>query len=280
MKSFIRSEMKMKSNLVYYFQLILLFLSFLNGNGNANGIIGVQLNENELINWFPYQAPHTIRALSLTTRNIYAIDAHTFDMYYNLDTLYLSENKIERLDERTFGELRVLRKLDLGHNRLSSTISKRLLESQRLLVDLNLENNFIRTIEFNAFEATISLSKLNLAFNQLSHIDAGLFKGLTLSELNLSGNQLMNLEARTFLLPNLQGLYLSHNKLSDLNEQTFFGAENLRYLYLNNNSLSRIGNGTFGQLKKLFTLRLDSNPITFDLPATTNWLSYILNFNY
>ncbi|KAI8483958.1 hypothetical protein Bbelb_332920 [Branchiostoma belcheri] len=178
---------------------------------------------------------------------------------------------------------------------------------------LNLQNNFITTLNQSDFSRYSSLTRLYLHYNQISVINSGAFYNLSrLTRLDLYNNQLTilrsdmfvgldnlrylylhynnihSIEAGTFnATPQLQWLYLNNNQLTILRSDIFVGLESLRTLYLSYNNIHSIEAGTFNGTPQLRELHLQRNNIssieagTFNLPGletlsvSYNWLTIL-----
>ncbi|XP_076076040.1 keratocan-like [Mytilus galloprovincialis] len=109
-----------------------------------------------------------------------------------------------------------------------------------ILHHLYLNNNFIKTIEIDAFQSLINLTVLNLAFNFIHSINkqtfAGLLKLHTPTDtvyLYLQNNVIRQIFNQTFAILNrLLVLDLSFNEITEIDEDSFKGLQNLRFLNL------------------------------------------------
>ena len=63
--------------------------------------------------------------------------------------------------------LPVLRNLDLSHNGINGVTSQQMAHWPQIQ-DLNLANNYLRTVEKTAFEFSVSLKKIDMSNNQLN----------------------------------------------------------------------------------------------------------------
>jgi len=143
------------------------------------------------------------------------------------------------------------------------------------LIDLDLGDNQLTTLEPDTFNGLSNLEKLNLHNNQLTTLDADIFNGLgNLIDLYLHNSQLTTLDADIFNgLSNLEKLYLGNNQLTTLEPGTFNGLDNLIDLYLGDNQLTTLDADIFNVLGKLNYLNLQNNQLTTLEPGTFNGLS-------
>lgn len=107
------------------------------------------------------------------------------------------------------------------------------------------------------------LTKLDLSFNKLTHLNAHVFAGLgMLRDLDLDGNNLAQLNIVLFVeLSKLTDLDLSDNKLALLNASVFDGLDALKVLDLSNNKLTQLDAEVFGGLSALTELNVKSNRV-------------------
>ena len=130
----------------------------------------------------------------------------------HLQTLYLNDNRITKIEKNAFAGLNSLQLLNLSANNIDK-IEKNAFEGLNSLLVLNLYANNIDKIENNAFEGLNSLQGLTLSANDIDKIEKNAFEGLnSLLVLNLSNNKIINIEKKAFEgLTGLCVLNLSHN---------------------------------------------------------------------
>jgi Leucine-rich repeat (LRR) protein len=112
----------------------------------------------------------------------------------------------------------------------------------RSLIHLELSNNRIATLPFNAFQ-NAPLEFLDLAFNQLTEFNHWHFTSVapTLVTLELIGNEITQIRPMSFLnFVNLKRLMLNNNPLSDVPRDAFNFLDNLFDLYLANTGISSL----------------------------------------
>ncbi|XP_012272275.1 toll-like receptor Tollo [Orussus abietinus] len=132
----------------------------------------------------------------------------------SLKTLDLGNNRISDIDERSFAGLDELYGLRLVDNKLEN-VSRAALSTLPALQVLNLASNSIRHVENGAFTGNPVLRAVRLDGNQLTEI-RGIFDGLTtLVWLNVSDNKLLWFDY-SHLPPGLEWLDMHSNQVSEL----------------------------------------------------------------
>ncbi|KAJ8016617.1 hypothetical protein DPEC_G00009100 [Dallia pectoralis] len=157
-----------------------------------------------------------------------------------LQTLHLSDNRIEVVHERVLNKTINLRLLDLSHNRIRED-----------------------RISPKAWIHLLQLESLDLSYNKLVHVPSFLPVGLL--RLHLYHNQIERIPGYVFghMTPGLDLLHLSHNRLANdgIDDVSFVGMHNsLSELLLDHNLLGSIPRGVL-KLKSLQLLRLNHNVI-------------------
>ncbi len=171
--------------------------------------------------------------------------------------LDLSSMQLTELPD-SIGQLKQLRKLDLGHdwqkkeedkNRLTTLHPS--LGQLTQLTELNLSSNQLTTLPPSLGQLT-QLTELNLSNNQLTTLPDSLGQLTQLTELNLSNNQLTTLPEWLGQLTQLTNLNLSNNQLTALPEW-FKRLTKLQSVSLGGNPTREIPNilQSLKQLKRL-----------------------------
>lgn len=162
-----------------------------------------------------------------------------------------------------------LESLDLSNNKIQSTDFLNN-ENTNNLHEIDLSNNQIRSIDSSTRKCSL-LEKLNLSSNKISTIK---FKSLTnLKYLDLSLNMLSTFEENTFSsLKNLTWLDLQWQKSDNLTIQqyAFSWLNNLESLYLQDNKISSLEWRTFHWLTNIKSINLDNCKIWTMNPDTNN----------
>ncbi|KAM9430835.1 extracellular matrix protein 2-like isoform 1-T2 [Salvelinus alpinus] len=159
-----------------------------------------------------------------------------------LQTLHLSDNRIEEVHERILNKTVNLRFLDLSYNKIRED-----------------------RIAPRAWIHLLKLESLDLSHNKLVHVPSFLPVGL--QQLHLHHNQIERIPGYVFghMKPGLNLLHLSHNRLSNdgIDNVSFLGLYNtLTELLLDHNQLRSIPRGLL-KLKSLQLLRLNHNVIRY-----------------
>eukprot|EP00435_Cladocopium_sp_Y103_P056072 s735_g18.t2 len=170
-----------------------------------------------------------LQGLDLASNALLNVDAETFEDLEQLRFLDLSQNLLKRMQPETFGAMETLEWLDLAQNRLEAMTGGSSFGAQLAVLNLNASH----------------LLNLDLSFNPLGWLPAGVFQGLesSLETLDLSHTNLTRPEATTMPLelPGLVLLNLSGNGLEELQPMDFSGLSSLETLDLSRNAL---GNGS------------------------------------
>ncbi|KZC14383.1 Reticulon-4 receptor [Dufourea novaeangliae] len=155
-----------------------------------------------------------------------------------IQTIYLTGNRITHLIYDSFSRVQLvnLHKLVLKNCEIES-IDTDAFNGLKIVIEIDLSANNIRTLYPGTFNETQRLRVLNLNDNKLKVLENGLFRDLIyLQTVTLSNNELERIEEKTFRnLPGLQVLTLHSNNLSTLKVQSFEFLPKLGSLELNNN---------------------------------------------
>ncbi|XP_076329298.1 uncharacterized protein LOC143235229 isoform X2 [Tachypleus tridentatus] len=186
-----------------------------------------------------------------------------------LQTLDVSYNRIKTV-RGAFDKLPKLQYLYLNNNALSC-IEERTFQNNKMLQHLTLFNNKITWLASNAFEGLIKLERLFLNHNLIQSLNGSLHYLPWLEFLQLYNNRLTHLNATDFSKnPSLYKLYLSANRLVSV-EGAFFNLKLLRILFIRANLLETLSRESFPeQLKRLWFIKITGNPLACDCRLT--WL--------
>lgn len=185
----------------------------------------------------------------------------------NLQELRLKRNKIDRLKDGAFWQLRNIVLLQLDFNMLSA-VEKGGLFGLDHLRKLTMSHNRIETIEPQSWEMCKEVRELDLSNNKLTSIDKGTFEFLLqLEKLKLDHNRISIISEGAFNnTPNLKILELNANKISymieDITMGVFVPLGQLFKLGLASNQIKSVNRNAFGGLTRLEELDLQGNNIT------------------
>ncbi len=199
------------------------------------------------------------------------ITQNAFSYFSLLESLDLSYNQLEHLDNGTFDGLPQLKNLNLKYNRLSS-LGDRVFDNLPQLETLYLTNNELSSLSDLIFSSSYGLKFLYLDHNKLIYLNERLLANLSnLSTLQLAYNELNDLDRRAFSsLIRLQELALNNNRLTDLEVRLLSNLTQLQSLWLSNNQLGNVAvyNMTINFLYQLGYLYLSNNTISNIQPLT------------
>jgi len=228
----------------------------------------LSLNNNEIdsieINSFLFDLnfESNIQELYLSANKLDKITRGQFNGLAKLELLYIDKNQIEEIELNSFENLNNLKQLNIQSNRVK-VIQDKLLGDKTKLETLNLYQNNIESIGTISLNTLHSLKTLYLFSNKIKSIAFGNFIHLlSLKELKLDKNEIGSFAAHTFVgLEKLDFLDLSANKIKRLVNKAFEGLKVLTNLKLELNDINQIEPDVFAGLANLTHLTLDSNQI-------------------
>ncbi|XP_065338557.1 chaoptin [Cloeon dipterum] len=193
-----------------------------------------------------------VRDLNLDFNYLKTLPAQAF-RGLNSGRIFLSKNRLEDMDDRTFvGLSHTLEYLDLDHNLLDK-VPKALAQLKKLkylylasnklkevpedafdgfagsLKAISLSGNQLTSIPKEALKGCKRLAHLNLGYNQIAEILDDDLEGWggSLETLLLINNRITNLQAHAFQhSPRLKELSLSYNQLTDIDDDAFIDLSN------------------------------------------------------
>lgn len=180
--------------------------------------------------------------------------------YTTLVSLDLSHNQITEFPANTFSKLKYLESLDISRNSLQSLQEGSF--SNPSLEDIDVSNNRLQEINLNIFMTKLHRKPINidLSNNRIHTIFNGLSENIPcIQGFNLSGNRLTS-------VPHLQGfllryLNIDNNPIAKIEENAFLGMVELTHLSLSNlPNLTEIASNSFSGLSALQILDLSGNP--------------------
>uniref|UniRef100_A0A7N5JLM4 Keratocan n=1 Tax=Ailuropoda melanoleuca TaxID=9646 RepID=A0A7N5JLM4_AILME len=175
--------------------------------------------------------------------------------------LYLQNNLIETITEKTFVNATQLKWINLNNNKITTDgIEKGVFNNLKSLLYLFLEDNYLEEVPA---PLPTSLEQLRLARNKISTIPEGVFNNLeNLTMLDLHQNKLLDstLSSNTFQgLSSLIQLNVAQNSLTKMPPIL---PANVMQLFLDSNSIQAIPEHYFDAMVKLVSLRLNNNKLT------------------
>ncbi|KAM8950650.1 protein ELFN1 [Lycaon pictus] len=149
------------------------------------------------------------------------------------------------------------------------------------IVDLRLNENRIRSVQYASLSRFGNLTYLNLTKNEIAYIEDGAFSGqFNLQVLQLGYNRLRNLTEGVLRgLSKLEYLYLQANLIEVVTPSAFWECPNIINIDLSMNRIQRLHSATFAGLAKLSVCELYSNPFycSCELLGFLRWLAAFTN---
>jgi Leucine-rich repeat (LRR) protein/GTPase SAR1 family protein len=199
-----------------------------------------------------------LTSLSLRGCQITFISSSIEHLGATLQTLDLSENRIEVLPDFVGTNLTSLVTLTLHKNSLN--VLPKSLATLSNLTSLDVSSNYLTTLDM-ALTGLSNLSSLSLASNNLLSVPGVIEKMKSLRRIDLSHNRLDRaLPNGLYMLPKLEGLVVSSNKLGDLPAELCL-AKGLVELYWDDNRAKLVHDAVY-TLTKLKKLKLSRNEIS------------------
>lgn len=226
----------------------------------------LNLNKNKLIN-IPKNLPSTLVNLYLDNNEIMTIVDKSFSNLAYLQELRIRYNKVQTLEQDSFVGLLQLSKLSLYDNNIATLPGKVFAPLVRL-ISLDLAANNLASIQYSKDRlfSLGSLIYLNLADNKLSYLQPDFFQyTISLKYLHLERNLLGDLLMRDYGgvifkgLVKLSELNLMDNKIRSIPDPTFQDLDSLQFLNLTNNKLAEWGPNLFKATQNLHVLDLTNN---------------------
>ena len=203
----------------------------------------------------------------------------------DLHTLDISHNELTYLYPESFMYHPQLRMVDFSYNKFIF-FPTQFINGLTLLEDLNLSNNFIKTIDDKDYANLPKLKHLDLSNNNIDSVAETAFQNSSqLQSINLSANNIKELKSDTFLGSVRLILDLSYNSLSEMPKGIFERPKvmKLQTLDISHNLFTRVPVDVLqSQYFFLDTLKISNNKIR-DIPSDANVLVNIkeidLSFN-
>lgn len=230
-----------------------------------------------------------IQILDVSYNHFVLLPANSFSVLKNLKELYLHNNEISMVADKSLSGLRSLQIFDLSNNKIVALPSELFKDCSASIKEINLQNNSLSVlapglfsnleqllalhlsrnllssswINANTFSGLIRLVLLNLSYNRITKLEPAFFKDLyTLQILNLEHNLLEIIPADTFApMNNLHTLIISFNKITYLDAYSLNGLYVLSLLALDNNLLEGVHPEAFRNCSSLQDLNLNGNKL-------------------
>lgn len=159
-----------------------------------------------------------------------------FKSVENVRKLFLANNKIKVVREKTFTNLQSLTLLTLEQNKIFFIHAKAFANNEKLL-ELNLNRNSLRALDSETFKGNKNLLELSMNHNLLTELSNEIFNGnFKLEVLRLHGNKLRSLN-RALLAhnQNLRWIELGENELEFIDPLVFENVHQLEFIDLMGN---------------------------------------------
>ncbi|XP_046406547.1 leucine-rich repeat neuronal protein 1-like [Ischnura elegans] len=207
-----------------------------------------------------FQNMSSLRYLNLGRNDLSTLFSDSFSGLEQLEVLTLSENKINYMEDRTFGMLENLRRLSLDSNMIGSLYEEWFL-GLKALVNLSIAHNIIHHINRNVFRAASELRELILTGNRINGIEPLGFNGLEkLDTLSVDGNLLAAVPTSSLqALPNLRYLKMDLNPIRKLQAYSFSDIKAQEVSLHNLHDLRIVDGFAFHNMFNMTVLRLNDN---------------------
>ncbi|XP_056147012.1 leucine-rich repeat and immunoglobulin-like domain-containing nogo receptor-interacting protein 2 [Lampris incognitus] len=180
----------------------------------------------------------SLEILTLERCNLTVVPTEALSHLHNLVSLHLRYLSISTLHPYSFKKLFHLRHLEIDSWPSLEVVPANTLHGLNLTT-LYITNTNLSSFPYQALTHLPYLTHLNLSYNRIRHIEAGMLMDLVrLRELHLVGAQLSTIEPYAFQgLRWLRVLNVSHNRLDTLEKSIFQAPEALEVLLIDDNHL-------------------------------------------
>ncbi|XP_053572883.1 keratocan [Bombina bombina] len=175
--------------------------------------------------------------------------------------LYLQNNLIETLTEKSFEKATELKWINLSRNNISSKgIGNNVLKNLKNLLYLFIEDNNLEEVPNPLPE---SLEQLRVARNKISKIPEGIFSNLgNLTLLDLHQNKISDNSIPINTFNGLKSLVQLNVAKNSISKMPLGLPTTIVQLYLDNNNIEAIPNNYFKDMPKVAFLRLNYNKVS------------------
>lgn len=203
------------------------------------------------------------KRLFIENSRLEELNEEVFDGVSGLNELYIRYCKnLHKIRVGAFNGLSELSLLYLFETGVTAIAAGMLPES---VVRLNLDSNYITTLDAGVFSELRNLKELHMRWNGLTTVSSTAFSSAN-SELDtvvFSDNNIQHISSGTFAnLSNVIKLDLSFNSIEDIEAGAFTNDDNLELLLLYDNNLKTVKENVFSQLPNLTYIYLQRNNIT------------------
>ncbi|XP_059615501.1 leucine-rich repeats and immunoglobulin-like domains protein sma-10 [Phlebotomus argentipes] len=205
---------------------------------------------------------------------------YTLPFYTHLETLDLSQNRIDTLGAKNFEYQSNLQRLDLSRN-LITTLGKDAFRGLKRLQSLNMSSNFIEGIHSGALVDLIALAELDLTNNRIISLEDTSFRSLgALQLLLLENNQILEVPTSNLVYCHqLRRLDLTGNFIESVRNESFLGLRLLDALELDGNVIRDVDVDAFTGLQALAWLNFADNNLTVMPTVQLSKLSNLTNLS-
>lgn len=180
---------------------------------------------------------HVAKYADLRKNRIDTIDDLTFGSLHSLKELIIEDNNLTKINRFTFAGLFRLHELDLSGNQIHTIESGSFVDLKKLK-KINLNYNRLKVLQDHVFAGTNHLKVLFIASNRIEGFGNYLNTLTSLTELDLEDNFISDIDLVKFAqLPNLLCLDLSRNRLN-------LDDANVSEKFLSESSLEELDIGT------------------------------------
>uniref|UniRef100_A0A3Q3VN74 Decorin n=1 Tax=Mola mola TaxID=94237 RepID=A0A3Q3VN74_MOLML len=215
----------------------------------------------------PADIPDDTTLLDLQNNKITKIKENDFKNLKGLHALILVNNKITSIDSKALVPLTKLQRLYLSKNMLSDMPSN----MPKSLQELRIHENKISKIKKASFQGMSNVIVMELGSNPLESagIDSSAFADLKrVSYIRIADTNIT--EIPKGLSSSLSELHLDGNKITKVTAESLKGLKNLAKLGLSDNEISFVENGTMANVPHLRELHLDNNALTSVPPGLSD----------
>ncbi|RIA93841.1 hypothetical protein C1645_690376 [Glomus cerebriforme] len=219
--------------------------------------VDLQARNLQTIPIFLYRQAYFIRSLNVSRNLMLDLPTDFIQSCHQLKELHLSQNELERVPQ-SVKQSQMLSTLNLSSNRLRD-LDHAQLENVAELTNLQADNNLLTSLP-ESFMKFQYLSILNVANNLFTEFPPVICNIISLSELDISFNNISSIPMEIGKLVNLKRLFLIGNQITGILPASFEELINLRKLDIRRNQISNID--VLSLMPSLEVLLAESNNIS------------------